>query len=158
LLGNKIEEDIAWQFTVADLGIKKTTATLKGVLINKPYLTAYANLNAPLTVTFTSALVEDIASLLTISPDRIRVSAITNSLTGGSLLDIQITSTKTDSEDATQLAYEFYSSIFANVFDQQLAYLTNFNLFPAQASKKVFSRLQRTLTRALIPLIHTHAL
>ena len=137
LLGNKIEEDIAWQFIVADLGIEKTTATINGVLINTAYIPIYANLLAPQTMTFTSALVEDIASLLTISTDRIRVSAITNSGTGGSLLDIQFTSTKTDSEDASQLAYEFYSSIFSNAFDQQLAYLTSFNLIPAQPSKKV---------------------
>jgi hypothetical protein len=94
LLGNKVEEDIAWQFTVADLGIEKSVATINKLFISKPYLAAYANLIAPLTVTFTSALVEDIASLLTISPNRIRVSAITNSGTGGSLLDIQFTSTK----------------------------------------------------------------
>ncbi len=66
----------------------------------------------------------------------------------------------TDSEDASQLAYEFYSSIFSNAFDQQLAYLTSFNLFPAQASKKVSFWRQRTLTRmhSSLSYMHTHAL
>ncbi len=150
MLGNKMEEDVAWRFTVADLGIEKTIVTLKALKINTVYIAAYANLLAPQTVTFTTALLVDIASLLSIGTERMRVSAIVDSPTGGSLLDIEFTSTMADSEDASQLAYEFYSSIFSNVFDQQLAYLTTFNQIPAQASKKVDSHVH-TLTH-----IHSH--
>jgi hypothetical protein len=137
LAGNKLEGSVVWDFVVADLGIESEIVTLNGVQLTQVYNAAYANLINPLTVAFTSSVVEDVSVLLEIASEQIQVVAI-RALTAATLeLDIQITTSSGESRGALELARELFSNTVSNEFDQQLSYLDILQFVVKPLSTKV---------------------